>query len=255
MTQNYHTNDIGDKNFRKIDIINQQFKNGKITKEERDKRINEIHSNTEKDIGTIIPKNGSESVNIRYQRPNKEKSNFDFNKIKKGENKEYIDGVLDDNTFEKFKRHLDICQSTDDYREYLQHHRELCKMIGCDLKSVLYCIRVQKGNKISLYVRTDKTPANIEDGTILYHTTTVKNLNRLNGTFRSKDGALYPSKRVYFTIGKPGSRLGGNSMNNTDFIYKYTGDISKAFVDQELRGGNAVYIETETSLPVTLVTK
>lgn len=127
-------------------------------------------------------------------------------------------------------------------------------MIGCDLKSVLYSIRIQKGNKISLYVRTDKSPANLQQGTVLYHTTTIRNLNRLNGTFRSKDGALYPSKRVYFTVGKPGSRLGGNVVNNTDYVYKYTGDVSKAFVDQELRGGGAVYIEIDTSLPVSLVT-
>ena len=59
--------------------------------------------------------------------------------------------------------------------------------------------------------------------------------------------------RVYFYAGKPGSRLGGFGPSASDkYVYQYTGDVSKAKIDQELKGG-AVYIETNTSLPVKQV--
>ena len=106
------------------------------------------------------------------------------------------------------------------------------------------------------------------DNVRLFHTSSTPNLTSLNPRFRSrKPGerieALFPSPRVYFGYNAICSRLGGSipieSVNedyfkkSTDHLYEYVGPedyISAIYKDPELRGGNAVYVETTHDLPV-----
>lgn len=236
-------NDI--KGIRELDLLKKKYDKGSITKEDYEKKVKEIKAKSS--YGVLPDKISS----IEKKRPESSKKKTESLKSRH-QSSEHFHGELDDITFEKFNRHYKICRTTDNYNEYKQHFKELCRILGCSPRSVIGKVSMQ-GKKISVDFRKDGIPANVEKGSILYHTSDVKNISRLNGTFRAKDGVLYPTKRVYFMVGKPGSRYGiGNGDSN---VYEYTGDVSKCYIDSELRGGKAVYIETETSIPVKMQKK
>ena len=252
-TQDYIRSTFGknmSKDTRKIDVLRSQYKRGKISKEQMENKINEIQTNSKSRFEP--PETGSSGFKPKYNRPKNSKKPEDLSKLHKTDRCSY--GDVTDETFEKLNRHFKICRTTDDYNEYKQHRKELCRLLKRPVDSVIsMTLQYGKQKQFNASTLTDDKPANLPPGTILYHTTNMPNLTRLRGTFRAKDGTLYPTMRVYFYAGKPGSRLGGFGPSASDkYVYQYTGDVSKAKIDQELKGG-AVYIETNTSLPVKQV--
>lgn len=233
------------KGIRELDVLKKKYDRGAISKEEYEKRVKEIKSKSR--FGFLPDK----IADVEKKRPDSSKKKTESLKSRH-QSSSHFHGELDDTTFEKFNRHYQICRTTDNYNEYKQHFKELCRILGCSPRSVIGRVDIQDNNKINVDFKKDGVPANVEKGSVLYHTSDTKNITRLNGTFRAKDGVLYPTKRVYFMVGKPGSRygLGGGDSN----VYEYTGDVSKCYVDSELHG-NAVYIETETSIPVKMQNK
>lgn len=231
---------------RELDVLKKKYDRGSISKSEYEKRVSEIKGKSS--LGFLPNK----SADIVKKRPEASKKQTESLKSRH-QSPEHFHGELDDITFEKFNRHYKICRTTDNYNEYKTHFKELCKILGCSQRSVIGKVTIQK-KKIDVDFRKDGIPANVPDGAILYHTSTTPNIQRLNGTFRAKDGVLYPTKRVYFYVGKPGSRLGGAG-DGDKYTYEYTGSVSKCYKDSELRGSNAVYIETDTSIPVKMVKK
>lgn len=238
------------RNLRKIDILNKQYKHGKITKKEFEQKVKEIPG-MEIARGVTVPldKGGSKAYfdQNKSARPNRNKGVTDLKSIRKANR---IDGVVDDITFEKLDRHLNICRTTDNFREYKQHHSQICKMCGFDTRSCISMVRIGTNNKISMTFISDRTKANIPPGSKLYHTSKQKNITRLRGTFRSTDGVLYPTMRVYFNMDNGISKQGG--LDSSLITYEYTGSVSNAYVDNEI-GRKAVYIETNTSVPVRKV--
>lgn len=143
-------------------------------------------------------------------------------------------------------------RTTDNYSEYKQHHLQLCKMCGVPTHSSIAPVPLfEKGNKVVIRFYTEKNKATIPQGSKLYHTSKTNNIKRLTGTWKSSDGVLYSSMRVYFYIGNAGNRLGGSS-SGSEHVYEFTGNVNNVFIDPEL-GGKAVFIETNTSIPVTQI--
>jgi hypothetical protein len=247
------TNHFVDKNdVRKIDIINKKFKNGKISKDEFEKQVKEIQKNNKGQFPA--PKNGSKA----FFDPNKESARpkgqtrgiTDLSTIKKGgTNNIRIDGVVDETTFNNLYRHISICRTTENYAEYKQHHFQICKMCGVPSTATIGVGAKFDDNArkvvIPFFCETPKK-ANIPTGSVLYHTSSQKGIKRLTGRWKSSDGALYSSMRVYFSVGQAMSKTGVGGYNTT---YVYTGPTNNAYIDPELHG-SAVYIETNTSIPV-----
>lgn len=255
--------DHNEKNMRKIDVINSQYKRGKITKEERDKKVDEINLTNKSQFRGIppvqYPKDGTdnEKYKVNYRRPSNMPSNKSKDKVVKQGN--CIHGELSEESLKKFNYHFRICKTTDDYREYLTHRKELCKIVQIPQNSIISKGNFNRPENFGLMVwENDGKNANLPKGTVLYHTSDVRNLTRLNGKFRGKEGRLFPTQRVYFHVGKPGGRMmsaSDNFMKNHPDMhcYVYTGDVSNAKIDNEI-GGSSVYIETNTSLPVREMT-
>jgi hypothetical protein len=247
---NFDQNEI-----RKIDILNKQLKTGKISKEEFNTKINEIKKDCRSEFE--LPEKGSKAFfdpNKGTARENSVKPTTDLSSIRKGGgNNIRIDGTVDDVIFKNLQRHLNICRTTENYSEYKQHHSQICKMCGVPKdSSIAPSPRLDiSSHKVCIRFYTEKNKAEIPVGSKLFHTSKQNGITRLQGKWKSSDGVLYSSMRVYFYIGKPGSRI-GSTVSENEHIYMYKGSTDNAYIDPELHG-NAIYIETNTSVPVTKI--
>lgn len=237
------------KNLHRVEILKTRLKQGKITQEEFDKEYEKIKPASSFKIKP--DKNGVQKVD--YNRPNKNKSDNSAKKIYKGNpDSPRVDGDLSKVDGEKFDHYASILMRTENYNDYKTAFRNMARLLG---KPNASAIRISdyswKGN-VECRCYNSKKSANCGSDIKLYHTSETRGLTRLNGRFRSKDGVYYSSKRVYFHKGKPGSRMGGDAKEN-DYIYEFIGNPSQAYVDPEL-GSTAVFIETDTSVPVKDVT-
>lgn len=252
--RNFYGNDYA-YNTRKIDLLNKQLKRGKITKEEFEKKYAKIKKKSDEEDDYTPKKTGRKKFD--YRRPNKNKPDDSVKKLKNYDRSDTITyGKLSDNNGEKYAHYTEVLLRSDNYNEYKTAFKTMARFLGHPNASAIKISRKGRGN-VSHICYDKKTSAGCGANTKLYHTTTVRNLNRLNGMMRAKDGVCYSSKRVYFCKGKPGSRFGGSGATNVGsntYVYEYIGDPTKACVDHELHG-NAVYIETDTSVPVKDVTK
>lgn len=233
---------------RKIDLLNKQLKRGKITKEEFEKKYKKICSNKEYEDDKPPRREGSKKID--YRRPNRNKPDGSIQKMKNYERPNVsVSGKMTDNDRQKYKHYTDVLLRTENYNEYKVAFKNMAKFLGHPNATA---IKISHGTNHICYDK--KLNAGCTKDTKLYHTSTTKNLNRLNGMMRAKDGVCYSSKRVYFNKNKPGGRVGGGTVSDNQYVYEYIGDPTKACVDHELHG-NAVYIETNTSIPVKDVTK
>lgn len=247
------------KNLRKVDILNAKLKNKKITQEQFDKEYAKISTVNADGFVLTIPKNGSEGGKPKVVRPNKDKPGNSFKEIKKGSNDKssYNGNIKSKSDAEKFDHYNDILRRTEDYREYKDAFKNMARLLGNPNACTIKIMANSGGGKINGECFNSKQSAGCSSSDKLYHTSNQKCITRLNGKFRGHEGFYFSSKRVYFHKNNPGSI---NTSSNTDYIakdgeyvYQFMGNPSSAFVDPEIKG-SAVFIETDTSIPVKDVT-
>ena len=247
------------KNLRKVDILNAKLKNKKITQEQFDKEYAKISTVNADGFVLTIPKNGSEGGKPKVVRPNKDKPGNSFKEIKKGSNDKssYNGSIKNKSDAEKFDHYNDILRRTEDYREYKDAFKNMARLLGNPNACTIKIMANSGGGKINGECFNSKHSAGCSSSDKLYHTSNQKGITRLNGKFRGHEGFYFSSKRVYFHKNNPGSI---NASSNSDYIakdgeyvYQFMGNPSSAFVDPEIKG-SAVFIETDTSIPVKDVT-
>lgn len=247
------------KNLRKVDILNAKLKNKKITQEQFDKEYAKISTVNADGFVMTIPKNGSEGGKPKVVRPNKDKPGNSFKDIKKGSNDKssYNGNIKSKSDAEKFDHYNDILRRTEDYREYKDAFKNMARLLGNPNACTIKIMANSGGGKINGECFNNKQSAGCGSSDKLYHTSNQKGITRLNGKFRGHEGFYFSSKRVYFHKNNPGSI---NTSSNSDYIakdgeyvYQFMGNPSSAFVDPEIKG-SAVFIETDTSIPVKDVT-
>ena len=247
------------KNLRKVDILNAKLKNKKITQEQFDKEYAKISTVNADGFVLTIPKNGSEGGKPKVVRPNKDKPGNSFKEIQKGSNDKssYNGTIKSKSDAEKFDHYNDILRRTEDYREYKDAFKNMARLLGNPNACTIKIMANSGGGKINGECFNSKQSAGCSSSDKLYHTSNQKGITRLNGKFRGHEGFYFSSKRVYFHKNNPGSI---NTSSNTDYIakdgeyvYQFMGNPSSAFVDPEIKG-SAVFIETDTSIPVKDVT-
>lgn len=255
------------KYIRMVDVARSKLKRKAITEKEFDENFKKIKDKAKADESlsefevAIIRKSGSEQPNLKYARPNKNRSSMKPEDFGEPGHPYRRNNSVDEVTAEKIDRHLGICSTTDDYNEYQQHYKALMKIIGANPKATIMAgvetpnRYIGDKNRIAIRVADANTSKKISSkDRELYHTTTVEGIKRLIPRFRSKhDTALYPEKRVYFHADKAGSRLGGSANGTEKPAYLYAGKTKTAKPDPELnsRGeGSAFYIASKDSLPV-----
>lgn len=247
------------KNLRKVDILNAKLKNKKITQEQFDKEYAKISTVNADGFVMTIPKNGSEGGKPKVVRPNKDKPGNSFKEIKKGSNDKssYNGSIKNKSDAEKFDHYNDILRRTEDYREYKDAFKNMARLLGNPNACTIKIMANSGRGKINGECFNSKQSAGCSSSDKLYHTSNQKGITRLNGKFRGHEGFYFSSKRVYFHKNNPGSI---NASSNSDYIakdgeyvYQFMGNPSSAFVDPEIKG-SAVFIETDTSIPVKDVT-
>ena len=247
------------KNLRKVDILNAKLKNKKITQEQFDKEYAKISTVNADGFVMTIPKNGSEGGKPKVVRPNKDKPGSSFKEIKKSSNDKssYNGNIKSKSDAEKFDHYNAILRRTEDYREYKDAFKNMARLLGNPNACTIKIMANSGRGKINGECFNSKQSAGCSSSDKLYHTSNQKGITRLNGKFRGHEGFYFSSKRVYFHKNNPGSI---NTSSNTDYIakdgeyvYQFMGNPSSAFVDPEIKG-SAVFIETDTSIPVKDVT-
>ncbi len=249
--------DLG-KAIRNVDLLNNKLKRGEISKEEFNKQFKDIKSNyigddidslkflSAKHSKDLLNTGGRSSEEVKDSRQSKEE-------ITGGKTEHYYrqDNMNDINK-KKVERYLDTMASTDNYNDYKEAHKNLAKLLNANKGSVFTDERFGDIREHE----PGKEDLDRDENTKLYHTSNNKDIDKLTPTYRSKDGAYYPNKRIYVGKDHIYSRVGvGRDPEN----YKPNGKTHayeiknpskyKLNNDTEL-GCKARYIETDDKVPV-----
>lgn len=204
-----------------------------------------------------VCKGGSPDKNLdEFKIRNKQKSILtkdDYEKMNRSSS--YMNGKLDTIDTQKINRLYAIMASTDNYNEYKQAHRELCKKLGRPSSSVIFGkIKDMNGTRdLDTHIyKSNYEKVTLKPGEVLVHVSHIPNITRLEGVFRSRDSRFYPQKRVYFRIG---DMYEWSEFGRKKYVYVYDGKAPEIWKDGENSGGNDVYINTDTSVPVRQLTE
>ena len=157
---------------------------------------------------------------------------------------------------EKLKKDFKTISDNKTFLFYKKSYNDICKFFGITEKNIII-ERLDIAEKSATIRYSESRPKKIiiPNDSMLLHASPVKGIKELEPTFRSKVRGryLYPSKRVYFTIGKQVStRKGG--MNGVSKLYRYTPreSIKTAYIDPACTdfGMGAIYIDTMFPIPV-----
>lgn len=165
-----------------------------------------------------------------------------------------IKGKEDDPVMKELNEAYETCTNTGNYSQYKKAFDTICKILKIHNASAIGTIDEDfpSNGMMSFSCRVYYTKRmTLKQTDRLIHTSKEKGLTSLGPQFKSSDGVLYASPRVYFSKNSSMSKLGGSS-GNGDYKYELLSPQSTAFVDGEL-GDPACYIETKSSLPVKLV--
>jgi hypothetical protein len=147
---------------------------------------------------------------------------------------------LKDNIKNKIYEYVNIMRDTNNEDLYFSTFKKLKKLVGGfdNLPDAVISLGTldEKGNpKVICITSTKNNGANPKGNNKVYHTSDVKGIDKLKGTFRSKDKKwFYPDKRVYVSLGAPMGRDGGHSRSK--YIYQITDDFDKDLkIDQDFQ--------------------
>ena len=168
----------------------------------------------------------------------------------------YFRKQYNENEINIYKQIVDaykVMKDATDYAVYKKAHDTIARLTGYPTDASFGSFRASGGKQIEFRIYNKPKPKEISDDTKLYHTSNQNNITRLTPTFKTSDGVYHATPRVYCCIGSPGSRMtgagGGNDGSTTYLIMK---KVYQVFEDPELHG-NAVYIETNSDVPVKKV--
>lgn len=187
-------------------------------------------------------------------------------------------GELPKDIFDNLSALVKLVFKSKEYKEYKRFLDILCSAVGYD-NNFAFMRNIGRNGDILLEYQKIGQKRPITPTVRLFHTSNNPNLKELAPKFKSVsnnevDGhqyemveAIWPEPRVYFGYNTVVSRLGGDIKNDAhperyfngeqSYCYEYTGSkslINGIFNDMELRGGNAVYVNTDKPLPVKRIT-
>ena len=187
-------------------------------------------------------------------------------------------GELPKDIFDNLSALVKLVFKSKEYKEYKKFLDILCSAVGYD-NNFAFMRNIGRNGDILLEYQKIGQKRHMTPTVRLFHTSNNPNLKELAPKFKSVsnnevDGhqyemveAIWPEPRVYFGYNTVVSRLGGDIKNDAhperyfngeqSYCYEYTGSkslINGIFNDMELRGGNAVYVNTDKPLPVKRIT-
>lgn len=187
-------------------------------------------------------------------------------------------GELPKDIFDNLSALVKLVFKSKEYKEYKKFLDILCSAVGYD-NNFAFMRNIGRNGDILLEYQKIGQKRPMTPTVRLFHTSNNPNLKELAPKFKSVsnnevDGhqyemveAIWPEPRVYFGYNTVVSRLGGDIKNDAhperyfngeqSYCYEYTGSkslINGIFNDMELRGGNAVYVNTDKPLPVKRIT-
>ena len=187
-------------------------------------------------------------------------------------------GELPKDIFDNLSALVKLVFKSKEYKEYKKFLDILCSAVGYD-NNFAFMRNIGRNGDILLEYQKIGQKRPMTPTLRLFHTSNNPNLKELAPKFKSVsnnevDGhqyemveAIWPEPRVYFGYNTVVSRLGGDIKNDAhperyfngeqSYCYEYTGSkslINGIFNDMELRGGNAVYVNTDKPLPVKRIT-
>lgn len=187
-------------------------------------------------------------------------------------------GELPKDIFDNLSALVKLVFKSKEYKEYKRFLDILCSAVGYD-HNFAFMRNIGRNGDILLEYQKIGQKRPMTPTVRLFHTSNNPNLKELAPKFKSVsnnevDGhqyetveAIWPEPRVYFGYNTVMSRLGGDIKNDAhperyfngeqSYCYEYTGSkslINGIFNDMELRGGNAVYVNTDKPLPVKRIT-
>lgn len=155
------------------------------------------------------------------------------------------------------------CLTDDDvsYGDYKKAFRYICNFMGLPYKTVIIenmIIVKDKEDKdqweLSLKYSKGLAKVTIPDGVHLIHVTPVRGINELIPSFRSKTKGkyMYPSKRVFFTVGKDIKPTQAGLEGQKTCRYTPKEEIKTAYIDPTYAdfSSGAVYVETDKPIPI-----
>ena len=187
-------------------------------------------------------------------------------------------GELPKKVFDNLSALVKLVFKSKEYKEYKRFLDILCSAVGYD-NNFAFMRNIGRNGDILLEYQKIGQKRPMTPTLRLFHTSNNPNLKELAPKFKSVsnnevDGhqyetveAIWPEPRVYFGYNTVVSRLGGDIKNDAhperyfngeqSYCYEYAGSkslINGIFNDMELRGGNAVYVNTDKPLPVKRIT-
>ena len=173
---------------------------------------------------------------------------------------------VDEKTKEQVNKHYKtICDDDVYYSTYKRSFEFIRKFIGISGNVIIENITFSKDKtdndlwKIAVKYSKGLAKIKIPKGVRLVHVSPVEGIKELIPSFRSKVKGkyLYPSKRVFFTLMKDikanQAGLEGKKLYRYATIKEYT----EAYIDPTYNdfGSRAIYIETDSPIPVELFEK
>ena len=173
---------------------------------------------------------------------------------------------VDEKKKEQFNKHYKtICDDDVYYSTYKRSFEFIRKFIGISGNVIIENITFSKDKtdndlwKIAVKYSKGLAKIKIPKGVRLVHVSPVEGIKELIPSFRSKVKGkyLYPSKRVFFTLMKDikanQAGLEGKKLYRYATIKEYT----EAYIDPTYNdfGSRAIYIETDSPIPVELFEK
>lgn len=159
-----------------------------------------------------------------------------------------------------------ILRRCETYQEYKPAFNKFCKF--CHIVpdgTIIRKIDIKSGSvkdKNYMYVEYayNTKKIKLKENQSLYHVTKVSGISSLEPHFRGKSekGYLYDKPRIYFSIyEKMPKGLADYNGNEKMHYYKCNKEITEVYVDPLLRNSaiGAVYVSTNSKIPVTEITK
>ena len=151
------------------------------------------------------------------------------------------------------KSKYETISTTENFTLYKTAYAWICKFFNLPPKStIIENIDIDDEEAKIRYNVNDAKKIIIPNDTHLLHVSPADNITELKPSFRSKVKGkyLYPSKRVYFTLGKsiPGNKAGLEKSTTTKYTPKET--IKTAYIDPACTNFNIGAIFVPTSLPI-----
>ena len=167
---------------------------------------------------------------------------------------------------EKLQKWYNVLKESKVYATYKKAYSNICKYFDLDPRKtsigwIKFTNSGDKDNPCGVKIRYHqggRVRLIIPNGYQLIHTSLTDGLKELKPGFCSKLRGFYmwPSKRVYFTVGKA---INPEKVGSTGSSYKYipAENIRTAFIDSELPefSMRCIYVETAFPIPVINVTK